>query len=343
MLSHPAIQSAPNSESAWHATLLLLASGTDLSFISVWSPTYLLKVIADIFKHQEEIARCLQRGSWGSHQEELKNFLPPQRREFPQEKQVLPFIKKLWPQLALISCWDSSTSKIYAEELRQLVPHIPIQGKGLWATEGVVSIPWRGAWPLAVQSHFLEFRNLENEKIYPLWQLQKDWVVQPLLTTSSGFIRYALADRLRVSGFDHKTPIVEFLGRIGGTDLVGEKVDFLQAEEVLRRFGQLNYNHKSCLIACLDKIKPFYVLALKVPSLEGLESTSSFYGEQLEQILLEYHHYRVARELGQLAHAKVLFVSNEEHWNQLTHKSDVVGQNKPESLILRDAKTLGFQ
>lgn len=335
MLMNPAVQKAPSSESAWHSTLMLLGSGSDLSFISVWSPTYLIKIIRGLYEHRESIAEALKRGHWGPYQKELCSFTAPTRADFPRDKNLSRFIQKLWPQLALVSCWTSSTSAIYAKELQELLPQVPMQGKGLWATEGVVSIPWQSEFPLAIQSHFLEFIHLENQKVYPSWQLQKGWVVHPVLTNSTGLLRYVLPDRVLVTGFVGQNPTIEFLGRMGGTDLVGEKMDFSQAEEVLTKLRRMFGINKIYLVACASENKPRYALAVQAEAEDPSSSWSSAMEEALETSMLQYHHYRVAREMGQLHKAKVIPFSNEEEWLRLSQKSGIAGQNKPEALVLR--------
>src|SRR5262249_11520043 len=66
---------------------------------------------------------------------------------------------RLWPRLKLISCWTSAAAQERSQELHERFPGIAVQGKGLLATEGVVSIPlveYGGCVP-AYTSHFLEF------------------------------------------------------------------------------------------------------------------------------------------------------------------------------------------
>lgn len=62
VVSHPALKGAPSSESAWWATLLLLGSASDLSLISVWSPTYLTTALRELFKGREEVGDALKEG-----------------------------------------------------------------------------------------------------------------------------------------------------------------------------------------------------------------------------------------------------------------------------------------
>jgi hypothetical protein len=55
-------------------------------------------------------------------------------------------------------------------------PRCRVQSKGLLATEAVVTIPWRGRYPLAVTSHFFEFLSDEGDVLMAPtnWNAGKD-------------------------------------------------------------------------------------------------------------------------------------------------------------------------
>ena len=65
----------------------------------------------------------------------------------------------LWPHLQVISCWTDANAAAPAAHVARLFPHARIQGKGLIATEGFISLPLAGheGAALSVRSHFLEF------------------------------------------------------------------------------------------------------------------------------------------------------------------------------------------
>jgi hypothetical protein len=330
VVSHPALQQAPSSESAWWATLLLLASASDLSLISVWSPTYLTTALRQIFEHREELAEALSGGRWLRHERELAGFDAPSRRGFPGDEKDYPsFIQRLWPRLSLVSAWDAAMSAPYAEELRSLLPQVAFQGKGLWASEGVVTIPWKDRYPVAIRSHFLEFRCLTSGRILPAWKVEPGQELQPLLTTGSGLLRYALPDRVRVSGMVERTPLLEFLGRMGGVDLTGEKLSFERASSILvdlqQSFGHLKL---FCLGVSPRQSPPRYtILAV------GQPSNSAALAEALEGELLRIHHYSVSRELNQLAPAEARILVSAGELESLLVSTNIRGQTKPNSIV----------
>jgi hypothetical protein len=62
--------------------------------------------------------------------------------------------------LALVSAWDTADAAPWAQQLKACFPQAAFEGKGLWATEGVVTIPIDGQYPLAYRSHVYEFEDL---------------------------------------------------------------------------------------------------------------------------------------------------------------------------------------
>jgi len=315
----------PSSESALKATLLSLVSARDLVLVSVWSPTFALQLLNALSKHREEVAGEL--GVWHPNARSLKEWdgsLDPD------------FFAEIWPRLRLISAWDSSTSAVWADELRKCFPpSVAFQGKGLWATEGVVTIPFRGRYPLMATAHFYEFRDLESGRIFPSWRLTEGQRVQPILSTGSGFFRYAMHDQLRVTGFFGGCPCFRFEGRLVGTDLVGEKIDPVLASEILGELNRLELGLCVSLLAKLPKNRgidrPSYIVLAQ----SGMRSEIA---KKAEELLLRYHHYHLARELGQLESADALVVDNAvQYFEEVIRPSArIEGSTKIESLALWD-------
>ncbi len=105
------------------------------------------------------------------------------------------------------------------------------EGKGLWATEGVVTIPFAEQFSLSYQSHFYEFLLQDTVQAIPAWRLKKGDIVSPVITTGSGLTRYVIDDELEVIDFYHDVPCFRFLGRKITVDLVGEKLDHSRCDQ----------------------------------------------------------------------------------------------------------------
>lgn len=342
------ISLAETSDESFFATACYLLSSRDLSFISVWSPTFALSLLQFIQQHKSDLQDVLNRGHWPNKYPGLKGIPCPRN---PSSAKIVAqwngeidanFTQSIWPNLALISAWDTSSSKIWAKKLHALFPHCEFQGKGLWATEGVISIPLNNKYPLAINSHFYEFEDLDNNDIVTSWQLIIGQNVRPIISSSNGLLRYAMKDHLRVTSFINLCPCFEFIGRIDGTDLVGEKLSPEVALQLINYFNQFNTITPITLIAIpakSDRDKPRYsLLCSTTPSLveHDKEATEHHLSLRLEEQLCEHFHYKLARELGQLDHARILIKENAlELYAQ--HKIDqgmVKGNIKIEPLII---------
>jgi hypothetical protein len=254
-----------------------LAASKDLGFISVWSPSFLTLLMRAI---EREIGA-------------------------PEEG---PLWRSLWPRLSLISCWTDGHAKDFVAEMAAAFPGVEIAGKGLLATEGVVSIPLGGARPLAVTSHFLELEDIERPKARPLFadQLRRGGRYAPILTTGNGFARYRLSDEIECTGFFSATPSIRFVGkRDRVSDLCGEKITAVEVDRAIdraaRRAGRaIGF----ALIAPRHGSPPRYELYFEgaaLPSEAVLEIEAAF---------LENHHYRYCRDLGQLGPVSAVRVEN---------------------------------
>jgi hypothetical protein len=341
---------AETSEDSVFATLCFLCAAHDLSVLSVWSPTFALNLFEALGREREAIAATLDAGAWS----ESRPALPSKAPRSLRAAQLLrawdgalepAFFAELWPELAFVSAWDTSTSKRWAERLGALLPQATFQGKGLWATEGVVTFPYRGRYPLAVRSHFYEFVDLESERPHFAWELREGQVVRPLLTTSSGLLRYGLRDRLVVSGHLGRTPCFEFLGRIGDVDMVGEKTSPEAAQLALDALARGDRCRPLSLLALAppsEGERPRYVALCEGPaSREEDERRSAL----LEQTLHGAFHYALARDLGQLAPARVLTAPDALALYEAvgTARGMVSGNIKVEPLLLcADAESAGL-
>ena len=177
-------------EDVFRETAEKLLEAPDLSLVSVWSPTFLLGIDA-------EISRLRPGRTWS----------------------------ELWPGLALVSCWADAASARWIPVLRERLGGIRIEPKGLLATEGITSIPVGGNARLAQECHYHEIIVGEGNHL-PQENLRVGMECEVLLTTSGGLMRYRSGDRVKVCGFDAVgVPQLRFLGRTGMVcDLVGEKL-----------------------------------------------------------------------------------------------------------------------
>jgi hypothetical protein len=184
-----------------------------LTFISVWSPQFLIRLV-DFFKENlKEI--CFESGVSGRWAKYIQGKIKDDGFS----------LELIFPELRLISCWTQGQSKVWMQKLGKICGNIPVQGKGLMSTEGVVSLPLgMNEHALAYTSHFYEFRD-QNQRIHTSSDLMEGVQYEVILTTAGGLYRYNTHDTVRCTGFHHSVPYLEFLGRAGhNSDLVGEKI-----------------------------------------------------------------------------------------------------------------------
>ncbi len=283
-------------------TLVHLVAAEDLSFISVWSPSFFSQLLLALTTHGDRVCVALDHGSLGIASPPRAELLRRLLAESPLDTTAL------WPHLDTISAWTDAASAPFAAALRGQLPHAYLQGKGLLATEGVVTIPLCfAAHPVpALTSGFLEF--IEEDGTSRLaHELEEGRAYRVVMTTWGGLYRYDIGDKVRCCGFlaadglgRGTIPMLAFLGRgDASSDLVGEKLtdDFATS--------------------CLAGRRGFAVLfpVIGPPTRYGLlveaDSADDDVGfcRQVERALCRNPQYAHARRMGQLAPLTILPVA----------------------------------
>ena len=345
------ISLAKTSDDSLFATLAWLISCRDLTFLSVWSPTFALAMFSEIPRLKDELIMVLSKGKWLDRSETLKTIPCPRSDAAAwhlgqmgsiSDSEALP---SLWPNLALISSWDTASSAQWAAKLKECFPHSKFQGKGLWATEGVVTIPMGDQYPLAVDSHYYEFLDLNSKQVVPCWELNKGMEVSPIITTGSGLLRYKINDSLVVDGFLNQCPTLSFTGRLDGTDLAGEKISNQAALDIQLALKSKFDVTSICVLAIpgnkLSELsgsyeKGCYVL-LCAPNRSVSRSVLKI-EEEFERFLCNSFHYKLARDLNQLSRARVVITPNamEIYFERCRARGMAEGNVKIEPLVLWD-------
>jgi hypothetical protein len=241
-------------------------------------------------------------------------------------------LTRIWPRLGLISCWGDAHAALSLPELARAFPGVEIQPKGLLATEGFVTIPFAGAWPLAIRSHVFEFLSEDGGGPRFAWELDEGGTYSVMLTTGGGLYRYRLQDRVRVEGFLESTPSLHFLGKEGHvSDLRGEKLhESFVAGALARVFAKTGMTPRFAMLAPEDEGPTGYVLYL-----EAKEPPPAGLAEELDEELLANPHYRLCRALGQLAAVRVQRLEKDAYSRYLEHcrrQGQRMGDVKPLAL-----------
>ncbi|MBE9068728.1 GH3 auxin-responsive promoter family protein [Leptolyngbya cf. ectocarpi LEGE 11479] len=256
----------------------------NLETISIWSPSFLSVQLDYIQTHRQALCTHTQ--------------LSPARAELLKSETI--DWEALWPQLKLISCWDSAIAADQASSLKARFPNTLIQGKGLLATEAPMTVPLmaaNGCVPLITEV-FFEFED-DRGQIYRLHELELSQTYSVIISQKGGLYRYRMCDRIQVTHYYQATPCLKFLGRSHTTsDMVGEKLTLDFVSQILEQL-HLPTTAFKCLTPVLSP-QPYYILLTDYSALSVNDLTHSF-----EQLLCQSFHYRQARLLGQLQPVQV--------------------------------------
>jgi len=343
---------AAGADDALFATLCFMLAQRDLSMISVWSPTFALQLLNHLADWLDEACHVLATGQWQQRESALGMIKPPYAPRRAAQLQAIVAESKsqnssldllqVWPNLALVSAWDTAGAAAWAKQLQARLPHAAFEGKGLWATEGVVTFPYDGQYPLAYQSHFYEFEDLQDGTIKPSWALKQGDLVSPIISGGNGLLRYCLDDCLLVKDFFGQVPCFEFQGRRFGVDLVGEKLDPSLATQALQAVAQIAPLRPVSLLAINtiqsstdsnSQMTPYY-LGLFEGDVPSTPAQQAVWADQLDQALRQSFHYELARDLGQLAMPRICIVSDGwASYKSLAMRAGMIeGNIKPEPL-----------
>ena len=289
-------------------TLRFLLQARSLTFISVWNPSFLQILLRRLELHGDRLVRDLREGQASVAGRLPTTITSALKRDATQAANLQAMLRRgsidaevLWRNLKLISCWTSAESAAMKWEIQRAFPGVAIQGKGLLATEGVVSIPIErySGCVAAVTSHFLEFLDVKSGDCRLASDLADGAQYSVILTTGGGLWRYQLGDRVRVTGFAKRTPILEFIGKEDCvSDLRGEKLNSIFVAGALAAF-ECCRSASFVMLAPSRAETPGYTLFLESPLAEaGLAVL-------LDRKLRANPHYAYCRDIGQLAELRL--------------------------------------
>lgn len=317
----PELKAISDRDRFWYQTLLQLVPCRDLRLVSVWHPSFLLLLLAHL------------RRNWDALRRDMRSQALVRGNALASMDPARPLT--LWPQLQLISCWGDASASAYLDEIRAEFPGVAVQPKGLVATEAFATLPLGELRPLAVRSHFFEFRD-DDGGMHPAWSLCEGGSYSLVVTTGGGLYRYALRDRVEVTGYYGEIPSLRFVGKDDAiVDHFGEKLS------------------EAFVATCMDSVfarhgfaAGFAMLALD-PS--GAEPGYRLYVEaqqdppadlagDLETALRQNPHYRLCVDLGQLAPLAVTRIAGgayETYTSVLVDRGMRLGDIKPARLSRR--------
>jgi hypothetical protein len=355
MVASPALATFPDIDSCRYATLRLLLQRDDLALISVWSPTFLTLLLDALDEHAERLLDDLARGLcrvprvFGDPTRDdavsaAVKLLPIEARARRAEALRRAMARHgrlravdVWPRLELVSMWQDGESRRYVGDVVKRLPGVPLQAKGLLATEGIVTVPITSAPApvLCVNSHVYEFL-LDDGRVVQPHELTSGQSAEVVLSTTAGVLRYRLGDRVVVEGHHHNTPCLRFLGRSGVvSDLVGEKVAADRVASVFADASMVVGAPRFAMLVPWRRQRARYRLYV-----DGYDDEQArAFGVAVDAGLAAGHPYRYARDLGQLAPVEVVTVPGalRRYEDACVARGQRAGDIKGVSLALDDA------
>ena len=244
--------------------IALIGLLSDVTFFCTANPSSILKHCETVAEHADDLIRDVAGGTVNRNRLVIeggdervianleKRLRPnPERARFLERarelggQRLLP--KDYWPRLQLIGCWKGGTVGSYLARFSEWFSApdgsgIPVRDWGYLSSECRGSIPLEdegSGGVLAVAANVYDFveaddleRNPEDAgswRFLDVLDLRRGGEYYIFVTTTGGLYRYDMNDIIRVVGFHHQTPVIEFVrkGR-GMTSLTGEKISVNQ-------------------------------------------------------------------------------------------------------------------
>ena len=316
ILTPPELAGVEDIVASRYVTLRFLLDAADLAFVSVWNPSFLTLLVGALDLWAERLVEDVGRGTLTPPAPlppplaaALARRLSPRPARAAALRALLARAGRLrpvevWPRLGLISCWASGAAARFLPELEAAFPGVEVQGKGLLATEGVVSIPLVGrpGGAVAITSHFCEFADVDAPTRRPrlVHELERGRLYSVILTTGGGLYRYALGDVVTVVGRVGATPLIEFVRRSGVvSDLCGEKLTEAHVTRALdAATAGLGLRCAFLMVAPELASPPYYAVFAEAPAVS--EATLARLALEVDRGLHESPSYAYCRRLGQL-------------------------------------------
>ena len=240
---------------AKYYAIMRIAIAKKLSLIATPNPSTILRLVNTADTHRDQLVRDVRDGSLSRDfdipveiRRSLEPYLKPdaeRARELDRFSSGEAFTpQQYWPDLAMVGCWKGGS---VGAALNRVKPwfreDMSFRDIGYLSSEAQASLPVSdegSAGILALETNFYEFipeaeMDSESPRTLTAGQVELGETYYIIITSPAGLYRYNMNDLVRVTGFFHRTPLIEFVRK--GKDVVsitGEKLhvgQFIQAVE----------------------------------------------------------------------------------------------------------------
>lgn len=234
-------------------TLLRCALVLPLSSIYTLNPSTIVMLLKRLETYGERLVKDIRDGIYSPPSpqgKELEDSIAHLLAANPNKASELQKLldkgefrpELIWPLLQVVCCWTKASAAFYVKDFPQYFGNIPICDISYGASEGRGSISMGdGRQLLSIRSHYFEFIAEEDidKKDAPVlgaWELSLGKNYYILFSTSAGLYRYHINDVIKVVGFHHACPLIEFQYKGGNvSSFTGEKLTELQVTESMRK------------------------------------------------------------------------------------------------------------
>ena len=304
--------------------IMRLGLGHDITFFATPNPSTIVKLVETADRCKEEMIRDIRDGTIAAHWDvpaEIRSELARSLSKNPARAKQLENIasqhgalrpRHYWPNLQLIGCWKGGTVGIRLKEFDHwFTPGMPVRDLGYMASEAQISLPISDdgcAGILAIDKNFYEFiPDSEIGSASPTTlncaELEAGKSSYLVLTTPGGLYRYDINDVVQVTGFHHRTPLVEFVrkGR-DVTNITGEKLHVNQVIQAVARAQSAGGVALQHFRACADVENSLYAFSVEFAGIMPDQQKLSVFLQALDAVLrelnVEYAQKRESRRLG---------------------------------------------
>jgi hypothetical protein len=310
---------------AKYYTIARFGLEADVSFVGTPNPSTLVRIAEVIDENREELVKDIHNGTLSARhaipeaaRAALSPRLKPNRKRARTIEALMsqgkPFSPPdYWPRLSLMACWKGGSVGVQLERARSWFgERLPARDLGYVASEAHMSLPISdegAAGVLAITANFFEFVPEEqisssSPTVLLSDELQLGAHYYVILTTRNGLYRYDINDVVTVTGFFHRTPLIEFVrkGR-DMTNIGGEKLHLGQIIEAFERsmeqFGFTCHHYRAIADAKANRYR--FLLEWEAehgPSDAACAKLLQQIDSSLRTLNIEYEAKRMSSRLG---------------------------------------------
>jgi hypothetical protein len=290
------------------------------------NPSTLVNLARAGDQHKEALIRDLHDGGLSPDVDvpadiraALRRRLNPPHRQRARELEAIVrrtgtlYPRDYWqPRHSILGNWTGGSVAAYLRHFPRYFGSTPVRDVGLIASEGRMTIPvadGTASGVLDITSHYFEFipedeADRPRPTVLAAHELEAGRQYFILPTTAFGLYRYDIHDLVRVTGFFHQTPLIEFLSKGAHfANLTGEKLSEYHVTGAMEKVSRdLELSLTSYTLApCWNDDQPYYGLFVErgdfaTPRL-GLQLAQAL-DRQLAKSNIEYANKRDSLRLG---------------------------------------------